>query len=114
MVYHRSFEEAFDTMTGSCMSVCECGRIFYNDDGWDFEEGELESYRNDPNATYLDYAVPRVMFEGIEYVTDCDCWHKRAKAIIGFIDSHNHQIAHYLTLEKKRKQKEADNSPVVG
>jgi hypothetical protein len=33
---------------------------------------------------------------------------------MGFIDGHAHQIADYLTLEKKRKQAIADHAPVIG
>ena len=110
----KSFEQAFDSKIGSCARQCECGKQFYNPDpSWDFEDGELEDYEKDPNAIPLDYSVSAVSFEGKEYVTDCSCWKKRAKGIIGFIDSHAFQIAEYLTLEKKRKTFDAENSPIV-
>ncbi len=110
-----NFKEAFDQGIGSCRQTCECGHIFYNsgDGDWDWEVGELKDLDKDPNAICLDYPVPLISFESHEYVPECDCWKKRAEMIIGFLDTHNHQIAKYLTLEKERKQIEADYSPVV-
>ena len=111
-----SFKKAFDPGGCSCQGTCNCGRIFYNDDenGWDREDGELERLRADKNATAVDYAVSMVIFEGREYAMNCNCWRARAKRIIEFIDSHAESIAKYLTIEKKRKQFEANRAPVVG
>lgn len=109
-----NFERAFSNGCGSIRSSCHCGREFYsNNDGADFDEGELESLRANPNATALDYSVSYVEFESVTYCADCDCWHKRAEKIIAFIEHHGAQIADFLTLEKQRKQQESDRSPVV-
>jgi hypothetical protein len=110
-----NFERAFDTGTGSCVRTCACGRVFYNPDSdWDFAQGELKELQENPDATWLDYAVTSVSFEGTEYVTDCKCWHERAEKIMGFIDGHAYKIAEYLTLEKERKTIDAEISPIVG
>ena len=110
----ESFAEAFRSNCGGCRRTCECGREFYNPDGgWTWETGELEGLEL-RKATALDYTVTTVGFEGKELVMDCDCWHPRAKQIMSFLDGHADAIAKYLTNEKKRKQSEADRSPVVG
>ena len=108
----KNFEKAFNNHMGSCWATCVCGREFYNHPGgWDWEDGELEKLENDPKATNLDWSVGFVEFEGCLYVVDCDCWEERAKLVMGFIDSHAHQIAEYLALEKQRKLKDAEAMP---
>lgn len=110
----ENFIDAFDGGVGSCRATCHCGSEFYNPDyHWDFEEDEIEKLENDGNAVSLDHAVNYVVFEGRTYVTDCTCWYERAGKIMNFIDGHSHKIAKYLTLEKKRKEREAELSPVV-
>lgn len=109
----ENFERAFTTSHGSCRAKCECGREFYNPDGgWDWEEGELEALEKS-GAKALDWTVGEIWLEGKEYVPDCDCWHPRAVKIIAFVRSHGGAIAEFLTLEKARKQREADSSPIV-
>lgn len=113
------FERAFSGHTAGCVRTCECGRVYFDGVGrYDWDEGELESWEErsqfpDSKVHRLDYAPGDICFEGHVYVDACDCWHKRAEQIIGFIDTHAHQIAEYLTLEKKRKQRIADDAPVV-
>lgn len=110
----ENFEQAFTPPVGSCSVTCECGRVFYNPSGsWDFYEGELESLKNNPKATPVEWSCGYVFFEGHEYAMDCNCWHERAKKLMDWIDAHADRIAKYLTLEKKRKQAIADAAPVV-
>lgn len=111
----QEFEEAFRVPVGSCRDTCACGKEFYDDanDGYSWEEGELEKLRSDPKAVGLRYSVGYVEFEGRQFVLDCPCWHERARKIIGFINGHARPIATFLTLEKKRKQAIADASPTV-
>ncbi len=109
-----NFEKAFTSSIGSCRATCVCGKEYYNgDDGWDFEDGELEKLDADPEATPLNYSVSYVCFEGRQFVADCECWKVRANLVMNFIDGHAHEIAEYLSLEKKRKQLEAKDAPVV-
>jgi hypothetical protein len=82
-----SFIEAFRDKAGSEEAICECGRVH-------------------EDASYM-------TFEGREYVINCPCWEKRAKQIIAFLDAHSHKIVDYYKLEKKRKQKEAENAPTL-
>jgi hypothetical protein len=98
-----NFERAFSGGTGGCRRTCNCGKTYYDavNSGYSWEEGEFEK----SDAIALDYAPGDIRFEGREYVDGCDCWHKRAKQIMGFIDAHRYQIAEYLSLEKKRKQR---------
>lgn len=110
----ENFEQAFRAGSAGCRRRCECGKEFYdNIQSYDWEDGEIESLRSDKEAVPLDYCPGDIHFEGRMYVDACSCWHKRAEQIMGFLDSHAHQIAEYLKLEKQRKQAIADQSPVV-
>ncbi len=110
----ENFERAFSSGTGGCVRTCNCGVRFYDNDGsYDWEEGELDGLRADPTARALEHTVGDISFEGKEYVDACDCWHERALKLMDWIDGHAYKVADYLTLEKKRKQEEADRSPVV-
>lgn len=108
-----SFERAF-TNGGGCVRDCACGRVFYNPDGgWTWEDGELDRLRADPTATALEWSVGEMVIEGKSYVPDCDCWKPIALKFIAFIRRYDEEIAEFLTNEKRRKQAEADRSPVV-
>ena len=110
----ESFTDAFDENTGSCRRTCACGREFFDGyNNYDWCEGEIEKLREDPNATELGHSVGAIDLEGRSYMLDCECWHERAKRIINWLDANAEQVAAYLTLEKKRKLDEANNSPVV-
>jgi hypothetical protein len=111
----EQFEKAFASDGGLCRATCHCGKTYYNsyDQQIGWEEGELEKLEADDQAIGVDFHVGRVDLEGREYVNTCTCWHERAEIVMNFLDSHAFQIAEYLTLEKARKQKEADRSPVV-
>lgn len=111
----ENFERAFTSGSSGCRRTCECGREFWDsyNEGYDWEPGEVEELKNNPNATSVAYSVSSIILEGKEYPMDCDCWHKRAEQIMGLIDGHDHAIARYLTLEKQRKQAIADKAPVV-
>ena len=110
----KNFEMAFDSHRGRNTMQCKCGKKFYNSDGgWDFEDGELEALRKDPNAVDLDCSVSILEFEGSQYVMDCECWKKRAEKIMQFLDFHKHQIAQYFRLEKLRFQNEANEYPQI-
>lgn len=110
----ENFERAFQDGMAGCVRTCACGRQFYDASrGYDWEDGEFERLEKNKNATPLDYSVGTITLEGNEYVLGCDCWHKIANRFINLIDGYSHQIAEYLTLEKKRKQSDADHSAVV-
>lgn len=111
----ESFEKAFRGGVSGLRRTCECGVEYWDayNSGYDWEEGEREALENDPKAKALDHSVGVVEFEGRYYVDGCTCWHARAKKIAAWIDEHAVAIAEYLTLEKKRKQREADASPVI-
>jgi hypothetical protein len=111
----ENFERAFRGRVNGCRRRCECGVEYYDahNRGYDWDEGEFEALQDDPTARALDYAVGIVEFEGRFYVDGCDCWHERAKKVIGFINGHAMAIAEFLSLERARKQREAENAPVV-
>ena len=111
----ESFERAFHAGTSGCTRACNCGRVFYDvENSYDWEDGELERLEANPEATALDYSVGDIRIGGVDYVADCDCWHEKASDMMRWIDGNAHQIAQYLTLEKKRKRHEAEVAPVVG
>jgi len=100
----ENFEDAFRSGGGGCREECKCGKVFYNSNGgWDWEDGELEGLEKS-KATDLDWSVLTIIIDGDEYVMDCDCWHNRAKQMMGWMESHNRQFVKYLQLEKERKQ----------
>jgi len=111
----ETFISAFRTNMSGCRRTCHCGREYWDggNDGYSWEDGEIEALSNNPNAVELPYTVETIEICGIEYVPDCDCWHRKAYAMLEFIDGNAVAIAQYLTLEKKRKQKIASDSPVV-
>jgi hypothetical protein len=109
-----NFIQAFSSHTGGCRRTCHCGKEFWdNTNGYDWEPGEVEALEKDPAARALAYSVSTISLEGREYVMDCICFHERAEQVMRFIDGHAQAIAEYLTLEKKRKQRIADEAPTV-
>jgi len=99
---------ACSTCTVSYRGQCACGKTFYDSCGhWDWQDGELEALIEDDNSHDLWSGVRFIEFEGKQYVSACDCWHKRALVIIGFVDSHCREIACYLMAERKRKIEKA-------
>lgn len=107
------FEKAFSTNGGGCVRDCDCGRVFYStDDGWDWDDGEFERLQKS-KATALPYTVTTLRFENKEYVSDCDCWHARAKMIMGFLAGHGDGICRWFELEKERAVQKAARMPVV-
>lgn len=110
----ENFERAFSSHTSGCVRTCDCGRTFYDcENSYDWDKGELEKLQKDKKATPVEYSVGTLILDGKELCMDCDCWHERAGHIMAFMDRYDHQIAEWLTLEKKRKQRMADASPVV-
>ncbi len=111
----QNFEQAFTSRTAGCRRECACGRQFYAPDtGYDcWDEGELEALEVDPDAVARQWAIGTVILGGVEYVIDCKCWHAPAMKCIEWMDENAHQVAEYLSLEKKRKQDEANRSPLV-
>lgn len=97
----RNFESAFGTPGAGCRRECHCGRWFFDyHNQWDWSEGELEGFQSDPKATGLGHAVSTLMFEGREYVTDCDCWHKRASRIIEWLHENFNEVAAFMNAER--------------
>ena len=110
----ENFKEVFSSHSSGCRRRCHCGKEYYDPDGvWDWEEGELEALEKNKRAIPLDYSPGDIFFNGSKYVDACECWHKRAIDFMSTLDEHAHEIAEYLSLEKKRKQEIADQSPVV-
>jgi len=108
------FEEAFRTGGAGAVRDCPCGKTYYNpDSSWSWKEGELEKLQSHPDAYELNYPVETIMLSREEYALDCDCWHPMGHALIYQIFANAHQIAKFLSLEKARRQKIADQFPTV-
>lgn len=94
-----SFREAFSGRTSSTFTFCDCG----------------EQFGNEENSQDLVISkwYGMIEFEGKQYVEECGCWRERARHIAHWIDSHKHEIAKYLQLEKARLTKFAEDHPTV-
>lgn len=109
-----SYERAFSSHSGSIVKMCACNKVFYIHDAHEcWDEGEFERLIADSKAIPLDYSPGGVYVYGVEYVDACDCWHSKAERIVAFLNDNAHEIADFLTLEKKRREEEAKNSPTV-
>lgn len=110
----ENFEQAFTSGMSGCVRTCYCGRVFYDvENHYDWEPGELEALKADTKAKALPYSVGTIIVDEIEYVAECSCWHDQARRIVEWLCMNGHGVALFLTLEKKRKQRLADNSPTV-
>ena len=109
----EAFEKAFAANSAGIVRTCDCGREFYaaGDTGM-MEPGE-EAGLVASNATPLDYNPGDIRFEGKEFVDACDCWHARAQVIIGFVLTHDRQIATLLALEAARLQRAAERAQQI-
>ena len=106
------FAAAFDCQVGHCRMKCNCGKEYYNSNGgWDFTSAELE-YLN-VHGIDLDWSVSELDFEGCYYVSDCTCWHARAKQIMSFLDGHRAAITKYLNGEKEHLKNLAESMEEV-
>jgi hypothetical protein len=114
MTQLENFIRAFSAGTGGCRRECRCGVTYYDiANMYDWDDGELERLEADKAAVSLEYSVSDIRFGGVEYVADCKCWHSTAESMMRYLECNGAQIAEYLSLEKKRKQFEADHSPIV-
>ncbi len=110
----EAFIDGFTDHGAGCRRQCYCGKNYYNGSGdWDWEPGELEALEADKESIAIPHPIGCVYFEGREYAIDCDCWHNRARQIMGFLDSHKGRIAEYFAAEKKRLQALTDSVPVI-
>lgn len=111
----ENFEQAFRSGTGGCSCTCPCGKQYFDDwNEYDFEwESEKELLRSS-GATPVDYGIGGVVINGVQYANSCECWHEKARSIVRFLEENGRAVAEFLTLEKKRKEREAEDSPVVG
>lgn len=110
----QNFTVAFEIGGSSIQETCACGKIFYDaSSDYDFEEGEFEALEANKEAIGCWHSIGRIAFEGKEYVSTCECWKPRAKQLMEYLDTYNHEIAAYLNAERKRKIEEAEALPTV-
>lgn len=100
------FEEAFRDGAGSSRIDCACGKIYFDEKCWGFEEGEREKIVA-AGAIELEWGPSYITLEGQSFCIDCDCWHPRAERVMRFLDGHAQKIAKYFAAEKDRKMAEA-------
>ncbi len=107
------FAEVFSTGYAGCTIECHCGKVFYDSvNSYDWNEGELESLLADKTAVALSYSVRGVVFEGKEYVSDCDCWKDRASKIIVWLDANAERVGSLFRELKQVRIAEADKLPI--
>ena len=112
----ESFIEAFRIPSGAAVEHCHCGITYYAPAGnWDWEPGELETLRELETAVELidEDAVHRLAFADREWVLECSCWERLAEATIAYLDRYEHEIARYITNERRRLELEAAAKPVI-
>lgn len=108
------FMEAFSGMSAGMVVECDfCGRTYFaTDDHGDFEEGELEDYRErakkEPDKWIeVSYFTSRIEVDGQCYARGCEC--NKVRRYEDWIWANRKQIATYLKAvanEKYRKAKE--------
>lgn len=99
----ENFEKAWGTRSAGCYEYCACGRVFYDvENSYDWNEGEMDQLRANPNAFARSYGIERVNIDGVIYASDCDCWHEKATRIINWLDVNRYNLKEYFELERKR------------
>ncbi|KDN94659.1 hypothetical protein [Hydrogenovibrio marinus] len=101
----QNFKQAFSI--GRTVNLqCDCGKHFFSTYGQD-EDLERPLPKDTENTIFTEHDIDELVFEGKHYSDYCNCWHERAKNIMGFLDSHHSAIADYLNAERKRLIKSA-------
>jgi len=108
------FVNAFETKFADYEGECRCGRHFHCTEllTWP-PEGEFEAYKPPFDSTGLDYRVHFISFENKTYVIDCECWQERANKIMGFIGTHDTELAEYLNAITNERRREAEKVQIV-
>ena len=79
------FEDVFYDHSSTAVMTCECGKTYYcPNDGFDFDEGELERLEKDPDAFAVDCVSPMTLFKQ-RFVCECGCY-KQDPGVIFFIN----------------------------
>lgn len=109
-----NFDRAFSHIrTGSFK--CHCGKLYWDchNGGYDWEDGDIERLKNDPNATAVEYAIDVIQIDDKEYANACTCWEKRASRIIEWLEAHRSEIVAYFRYEKERKVAAANHLATI-
>lgn len=111
------FIDAFDSHCAGCSRICTCGITHYDtsDNGWTWEEGELEHLeelhlKSPEKYVPHDYAIGTMNILGNEIVIGCSC--DIAKKYENFIVSHRKQIAGFLNKRAENILKAAQQDMV--
>jgi len=108
----KLFDDIFASGCGGCERTCACGIHWFDiQDGWDWEEGELEDLKKkaaeDPEKyKESDGSVGTVEIDDQEIVYGCTCDY--AWKYEQFIISHGRQIARYLNERAKALRETAE------
>ena len=107
------FQEAFRDCTSGCVRTCVCGRLHFDisDNGWDWEEGELEklkqsAYVEPDRFIKSEGAVATMTIYGNEFVMNCPCG--GAAEAEQFIRQNAPSIKRYLTAWAKELKEQAE------
>ena len=109
-------EEFIRASIHACSNTIECqfcGRVYFSQDGFDFEEGELEellklSKQEPDKCIELDYEPNWGILDGKQYVADCKC-NAASKYEKLFWDS-RYLIEKYFTAMARAQQQKANDT----
>jgi hypothetical protein len=111
------FETIFDSHGGGCRRECACGRTHFDisDNGWDWEDGELEGLQakaKEQPDKYIEHdgIVGCMEICGAVIVYDCKCGLALAHERFLVVDAE--RIAKYLNERAKRLREKADKMEV--
>jgi len=109
------FERAFSAHIHSCRRKCNCGIEYWDgeNDGYTWEEGEIEELEKNPKAVCLPHSVSMMNINGKIVVADCNCWLEQAKGIAGWLDQNDQQVAAWLNMRRKKALAIANALPEV-
>lgn len=107
------FQKVFGIHCSGCRRECACGRIHFDisDNGWDWDDGELENLRVGAKEKPDQYfkqsgAVQTMLIDGMEFVMDCPCGY--ALKVETFIRQNAERIKDYLAQWSKTLKAKAD------
>lgn len=111
----EQFERAFSMHISGPVAECDCGKVFWDtyNTGYDWDEGEEDRLRADPNVVGVRHGVERIALEGRIYCMDCSCWHERAERIATWLRDHQEQIGEWFKLEKRRLAEASQRVPAI-
>jgi len=108
-----NFKKAFDLNTQSLTEQCSCGESFHHPDKllWNYDENESDFLAS--TSIEVQHPIRKINLDGIEYVSDCSCWHNKANQISKFIENNAVGISKYLNTLRENNIREVNKQHMV-